>query len=64
MRCRSYGAKRAPKGASSAGFRLLSPEEQIERVRKLKLSKLSDDAIAQLTGLGRQEIWQMLEGKR
>ena len=62
MKCR-YGSKKVRKGASTEGFALLSPSEQIERVKKLKASKLSDEAIAQLTGLGKLQIWQMLEAK-
>jgi len=57
---RRYGAKRVPAGSSTLAFRLLTPTEQAERVKKLKASKLSDEAIAQITGLGRLEIWQIL----
>jgi hypothetical protein len=63
MKCRQYGSKKVRRGASTEGFMLLSADEQIQRVKKLKASKLSDEAIAQLTGLGKLQIWQMLEAK-
>jgi hypothetical protein len=64
MKCRQrYGSKKVRKGASTEAFALLSEAEQIERVRKLKAARLPDDAICQLTGLGKLEVWQMLEAK-
>jgi hypothetical protein len=63
MKCRRYGSPKVRKGASTEGFALLSRSEQIERVKKLKASRLSDEAIAQLTGLGKLEIHAMLEAK-
>ena len=64
MRCGAYRRKPyVPKGASTAGFMLLSHDEQVARVKKLKASRLTDEAIAQLTGLGKLQISQMLEAK-
>ena len=63
MNCRRYGKPKVRKGASTEGFMLLSNDEQIQRVKKLKEARLSDEAIAQLTGLGKLQIWQMLEAK-
>jgi hypothetical protein len=60
---RHYGAKRVPKGSSSLAFELLNPAEQLERIQKLKDSRLSFDAIADLTGLTKVEIFAMLEKK-
>lgn len=62
MKCR-YGSKKVRKGASTEGFMMLSDAEQIAQVRKLKAARLTDEAIAQLTGLGKLQIWQMLEAK-
>ena len=61
MRCRNYGSKRVPKGASTLAFKLLSPEEQRERIEKLRTSRLSFDAIADLTGLTPIEIFALLD---
>lgn len=63
MKCRRYGSSKVRKGASTEAFMLLSTEEQVKRVKKLKASRLTDEAIAQLTGLGKLQIWQMLEAK-
>ena len=52
-----------PKGSSTRHFALLSEGEQRESVRKLKASGMTDEAVAQLTGLGKLQIWQMLEPK-
>ena len=48
-----------PKGSSTRHFALLSAGEQRESVRKLKASGMTDEAVAQLTGLGKLQIWHM-----
>ena len=48
-----------PKGSSTRHFALLSEGEQRESVRKLKASGMTDEAVAQLTGLGKLQIWHM-----
>ena len=52
-----------PKGSSTRHFALLSAGEQRESVRKLKASGMTDEALAQLTGLARPTIAQMKEVK-
>jgi len=62
---RRYGAKKVPKGASTRNFALLSATEQRDSVRKLKASGMTDEAVAQLTGLGKLEVhayWRMKMG--
>lgn len=59
---RRYGSKKVPKGASTRTFAMLSAHDQIAQVKKLRASRMSVEAIVQLTGLSYERVTNMLVG--